>query len=177
MAFLSSAFARRTLLYIVGGVLALLGIVVVTVFLAARTGDHAEEVLRASTIRTLSSNVLTALLEAETGQRGFLLTGERTYLEPYDAARAALEPDLQGLRALGQNDPYGARAAARITELAAARLTGLGQAIDLASAGRQAEALALVRTNVGNQIMAETRAVLTRWAPMPMCACWAAWAG
>lgn len=40
------------------------------------------------------------VLDAETGQRGYLLTGDERYLEPYNAATAEINPNLDVLRQL-----------------------------------------------------------------------------
>ena len=42
-------------------------------------------------------NVLSVLKDAETGQRGFVLTGEDRYLEPYDAATGQVRHDIDAL--------------------------------------------------------------------------------
>ena len=44
--------------------------------------------------------LLSTLTDAETGQRGFLLTGEESYLTPYTDAKDALPDDLKILHAL-----------------------------------------------------------------------------
>src|SRR5207244_7928688 len=41
---------------------------------------------RSTEIREAAGEVLSSLLDGETGQRGFLLTGEDRYLEPYNRA-------------------------------------------------------------------------------------------
>lgn len=46
---------------------------------------------------------LAAVTDAETGQRGFLLTGDEEYLAPYEEARTAIEIDLRELRQLWLN--------------------------------------------------------------------------
>jgi CHASE3 domain sensor protein len=43
--------------------------------------------------------------DAETGNRGYLITGEEQYLEPYLSAKQHLPPDLDRLRSLTANDP------------------------------------------------------------------------
>ena len=48
-----------------------------------------------------SGQMLSALKDLETGQRGFLLTGQDQYLEPYDAARSQLPGQLDALVKLG----------------------------------------------------------------------------
>ncbi len=44
-----------------------------------------------------TETLLSQLKDAETGQRGFLLTGNPAYLEPYDAARQRLDADFKRL--------------------------------------------------------------------------------
>src|SRR5690348_13935312 len=48
--------------------------------------------------------VETALGDAETGQRGYLLTGDATYLAPYTAARASINAQVARLQALTAGD-------------------------------------------------------------------------
>ncbi len=48
-----------------------------------------------------STQLLSALKDLETGQRGFLLTGKDEYLEPYDAARSQLPGQMEALAKLG----------------------------------------------------------------------------
>ncbi len=45
-----------------------------------------------------SSSLLTRLSDAETGQRGYLLTGEERYLEPYRSALDQIEKNLDACR-------------------------------------------------------------------------------
>jgi len=49
--------------------------------------------------------VFSTLKDAETGQRGYLLSGERTYLEPYAQAVTRLGPQLDQLRQLTLDNP------------------------------------------------------------------------
>src|SRR5579885_1673614 len=48
---------------------------------------------------------LSLLTDAETGQRGYLLTGDPAYLGPYETARATVAEHLQRLEALTEADP------------------------------------------------------------------------
>ena len=111
MPLFNSVLARRTFGYLLAGTLALLAIVAASIWLAARTVNHADEIARARSVRTLASTVLGALLDAETGQRGFLLTHADRYLEPYEQARQRLPTRLVesagacGERAAGHRDP------------------------------------------------------------------------
>src|SRR6478609_2230173 len=49
--------------------------------------------------------MLIALQDAETGVRGYLITGERAYLEPYDKAIPRLDPQVAELRRLLASSP------------------------------------------------------------------------
>ena len=49
---------------------------------------------------TQLEQVVSTLKDAETGQRGYLLTGERVYLEPYEQALSVIPGQLERLRAL-----------------------------------------------------------------------------
>ena len=50
-------------------------------------------------------DLLSAMQDAETGQRGFLLTGNPSYLEPYRDAQARSDAILQNLDRLTRDDP------------------------------------------------------------------------
>jgi hypothetical protein len=52
-----------------------------------------------------AQSTLSALQDAETGERGFIITGEPRYLEPYDNGVKALATDTTGLRALTRDNP------------------------------------------------------------------------
>jgi signal transduction histidine kinase len=66
--------------------------------------------------------VLSRLQDAETGQRGYLLTGEADFLEPYETALAHLDEDMSALeRAVADNPRQRARVA-RLRRFADARL-------------------------------------------------------
>ncbi|HEY5808447.1 MAG TPA: CHASE3 domain-containing protein, partial [Povalibacter sp.] len=56
--------------------------------------DHTQEV------RVVIDAVRESLLKMEAGQRGFLLTGQQVYLEPYTSGSAALDGQMQGLENL-----------------------------------------------------------------------------
>src|SRR5712675_3188724 len=49
--------------------------------------------------------VLSNLVDAETGQRGYIITGEVSYLEPYNNALSRILQDFQQLRELTADNP------------------------------------------------------------------------
>ncbi|MDB6166328.1 MAG: methyl-accepting chemotaxis sensory transducer [Lacunisphaera sp.] len=61
--------------------------------------DHTRQVL------VTLENVISTMKDAETGQRGYLLTGEDPYLEPYRPAQAAAAQQIKTLRELTKDNP------------------------------------------------------------------------
>lgn len=57
-----------------------------------------DDIARASHTRSSLNRVLQHVLDAETGSRGYLLTGDPRYLEPYNAAVAEIGQNLDQLR-------------------------------------------------------------------------------
>src|SRR3954447_16694333 len=49
--------------------------------------------------------LLSALKDAEVGQRGYLVTGDETYLEPYLSSRASIDQCLRDVRQLTSDNP------------------------------------------------------------------------
>jgi len=86
--------------------------------------SHTHEVL------TQLEQVMSTLKDAETGQRGYLLTGERPYLEPYDQALPRLRGQLDRLRGLTIDNPPQTAHVLKLEQLAAERLAILRQGVD-----------------------------------------------
>jgi CheY-like chemotaxis protein/CHASE3 domain sensor protein len=102
-----------------------------------------------------------AVRDAETGQRGFLLTGDESYLQPYESARAAVPGELESLRRLTAENP---RQQQQLDELArdtGTKMTELEQTVALRRAGNVAAAIAIVRTDRGREAMIRTTALIS----------------
>jgi len=87
--------------------------------------------VRADEALTALEDVLSTVKDAETGQRGYLLTGKDSYLDPYNAAVQEIGPRFDALRRLiidnaGQQDRLGA-----LKQRIDAKLAELKQTIDL----------------------------------------------
>lgn len=100
------------------------------------------------------------LQDAETGERGFVITGDERYLEPYLFALKGIEQTFQDLRGLGAHDPALQRRLDSLTALAKEKLDELRQLVDVRrSKGFQA-ALLLVQTGQGKRTMDAIRAAM-----------------
>ncbi len=102
--------------------------------------------------------LLAAATDAETGQRGFLLTGEPRFLEPYLAATRRLGALGQDLRTLTAGDPAQQRRLDAADRVLAAKLAELEETIGLRRTRGFDAALAVVRSERGKQLMDELRA-------------------
>ncbi len=92
-----------------------------------------------------------ALLQAESGERGYLLTGDNTYLESYNRARTELSGLLETLEQLVSDDPVQTQRVNQVRPDIEARLTELKQAVELGPA-RLNEALAILTTARSRQL-------------------------
>lgn len=125
-------------------------------------GASDQQALRAQTNQTehineLGDQLLSALKDAETGQRGYLLTGDKAYLEPYTTAEATYTQLLDQLRdAVRSDDDQQPRIAALATATAK-KIHELDQTITLYSSGAQAAAITVVKSNQGKAYMDEIR--------------------
>ena len=116
---------------------------------------HTNEVIGA--IRSLHVSVL----EAETGQRGFLLTGDPAYLQPYERALdqvSFLQGQLQHLTADNPAQQEQMRALAPTLQR---KMEELGQSIELRRAGDLDAALRLVKSDLGRRLMQQVEQVLS----------------
>jgi CheY-like chemotaxis protein/CHASE3 domain sensor protein len=103
------------------------------------------------------NTVLSTLKDAETGQRGYLLTGEESYLEPFTTAKSALPGEFKSLRRVLSDRPEQTRRLDALQSLAEQKMGELGETVDLRHAGRAADALAVVHTDRGKIYMDRLR--------------------
>ncbi|MDF2115543.1 response regulator [Roseiarcaceae bacterium H3SJ34-1] len=115
---------------------------------------HSHQVIKAL------DGVLSTVKDAETGQRGFLLTGEESYLEPYNAALLALPPQIDELAQLTSDNPKQQARIGLLKQHINAKLTELRQTIDLQRTQGPQAALAAVRSDRGKTEMDTIRAQL-----------------
>jgi len=117
---------------------------------AQRTSLQASQTRQAvGTIRQL----LVALYRGETGQRGYLLTQQQNYLDPYEKAAAQMPEILNYLHLVGEQQPPVRDAVLEIDKLARAKMGELQTAVELVKEGDPGAADLLMRSNFGKQTM------------------------
>ena len=157
----NASFIRSTLALLGAGLLILIVVAVSSVWLAERTRENAADVQDAQSIRSRTSRLLSLLLDAETGQRGFLLTQDPKYLEPYEAARRQIGPDIERLKQLHHSDPDQEKALDDLSRTVSAKLAELARTIALAQGGDAAAALDIVKTDRSRESMQRVRQILS----------------
>ncbi|MBV8915306.1 MAG: CHASE3 domain-containing protein, partial [Acetobacteraceae bacterium] len=110
----------------------------------------------------VAEDILFVLQKAETGQRGFLLTGRPSYLEPYREATTEIGPLLARLGVLAQGSPWLQAPAAELRDLANRKLDELGRTVGLAQSGDLVGALSVVLTDAGRLDMESARVLVHR---------------
>jgi PAS domain S-box-containing protein len=97
---------------------------------------------------------------AETGQRGYLLTGESAYLDPYEQATSQATDQISRLASLVQNNPAQAQEIAQLRAIGNLKLAEMEQTVQLKKAGKDAEARQMVLSGLGFRHMEQIRRVL-----------------
>ena len=101
--------------------------------------------------------LLSELQDSETGQRGYLLTGQSEYLEPYDNGVRSIDQTLKQTRALLKNNPAQIQKLDALEILVASKLAELSNTIQLRQNQGFDAALKVVKTNRGKADMDRIR--------------------
>src|SRR3984885_2551418 len=102
---------------------------------------------------TALEDVLSTVKDAETGQRGYLLTGNESYLQPYSAAAQEMGARLDALQRLTLDNATQQDRLGSLKQHIGAKLAELKQTIDLRQTQGQAAALTVVQSDRGKQDM------------------------
>lgn len=101
--------------------------------------------------------VLRLMVDAETAQRGYLLTGRKDYMEPYLQAIDALPETVAKLKEHYASRPVHAQALMRLEELIANKLSELATTIGMYDAGRTEAWRELMLSDIGKEQMEAIR--------------------
>jgi PAS domain S-box-containing protein len=145
------------------GIALLAAVLVVNAALAYRNTrqlrDDARWVAHTHAVLGLTGDVLLALVDAETGERGFLVTGKDEFLQPYDAARARLAKHLADLTYETRDSDRQQERIGRLRAMVDVRMGQLARGIELRRRNAQ-EAEAFVLTNQGKDQMDAIRGLV-----------------
>ena len=158
--FMNKADRRRALVTGTAAAILLIGLAFMVMVrrnnAAQRWVDHTEAVLRSA------DRVIATLVDAETGQRGYLLTGQDTYLEPYTAGIKAHGAVLDTLRALTADNPAQQHRLDTLAAWSTHKRAELLRTIDVYRNAGAAAALAIVDSGQGRATMDSIRGIAGR---------------
>ena len=117
--------------------------------------DHTYQVI------TTVNQVTTTLLNAETGQRGYIITGDASYLELYNSAQASLDSEIKTLRDLTSDNPTQQQNIDVLQKLAADKMAVLTTTIQVRTTQGFEAAQTIVLTGTGKTIMDNIRTTIT----------------
>lgn len=159
---------RRKVLSLTGAMvvaasLILLAIVYGAHLFSQKTEQLATSALDVSLAELKLSRAFNILLEAESSQRGFLLTQDEAYLDPFRSAREEMTSKLAGAEEQMKKLDIGTApvAMAALRNAMDQKFSELEQTIALARQGRTIDAITIVRGNLGRDLMIQARDIVS----------------
>ena len=153
-------------LSVISGFALLLAVLIVNAAITKRQLDRQVAtgiwVVHTHQVQLELSQTLALLTDAETGQRGYLYTGQEQYLAPYDRAVRQVDLQIDDLAGLTADNPRQQAAIAQLRPLARTKLEELASTIAFYRSGNADEARKLVLSDSGLHTMEHIRAVIAR---------------
>ena len=122
-----------------------------------------EQAARTGEVLTTLRDIGRSTINAETGQRGYLITFDRRYLAPYQLGAASYPADMRRLHALLDPGATQRQRAliAQVQRLADAKFAEMAESVALIDERRIIDAQQALLSDEGENLMVELRATLT----------------
>lgn len=124
-----------------------------------RLVETADIVAHTDLVRFQLSELLSHLVDIESGMRGYVLTGDERYLEPYQTGVARATGDLHNVKNLTADNPAQQRRLALLEPLVEKRLVHAREAVDLRKNKGFEAARQLILTDLGKNLMDDIRKI------------------
>jgi PAS domain S-box-containing protein len=151
---------QRTTAAFVLAVILLLAVGITTFWGFGRINAARDDREHTVAVRDRLTRLLVHLQDAETGQRGFLLTGRDPYLKPFEAGGQRVRGDLDTLVQITAPDSDVSPAVRALTPAIEAKLSELTETVNLRRTNGLNAALAVVQTDRGRALMDSVRQVI-----------------
>ncbi len=155
--------ARSIVILLASALVLLLVVNLSTFVMIQRTAAFNDQVEHIQMTRRSARTLLISMIDAETGQRGFLLTGRPTFLAPYSKAVADAPAVYQGLISATAGDAATEASAQSIIRISRAKLAEMEATLVLARTGQIGQAIQQVRGGEGQRLMDELRTEVMRF--------------
>ena len=126
-----------------------------------RVSEANHEVRHTYDIEVELKSLESELLDAETGKRGFVITNQDHYLEPYNRSLEQIDTSFNNLRTLTADEPDQAERIATLEALTDDKLEEMAMVIRLKRQGQEAELLELISANESQETMDAIRRELS----------------
>lgn len=123
-----------------------------------RSSSALESIHRSQQTRSTLNQLLRNMLNAETGQRGFLLTGDAKYLEPYQSAVTQIDENLQQLSSAYQGNGALLRQLSELSQNVARKLSEMDLSVRMRQQHNEDTWKFIITTDVGREQMDAIRA-------------------
>ncbi len=127
-----------------------------------RSSEALDDIAVASQTRSHLNKLLQHVLDAETGQRGYLLTGDPRYLEPYDLAVSDIGQTMDMLRSLYINDTQEMQTFSQLGRHTQRKLAEMDLSVRMRKQGNEDAWKFVLMTDVGKEHMDAIREQATR---------------
>lgn len=151
----SRKIVRLTSASLLIGFVALMAIVATNFWLGQRAQSYFDNAIEARDTRIAAVELRNAMQTAEASERGFVITGNEIYLGPYQTAKAQAQRHLQALQTLLTSYANSESTLQRLSAIITTKFDELDQTIALKRDQRDAEILAIFRTNRGKALTDE----------------------
>jgi len=120
----------------------------------------ADSVAHTNQVLQQLEDLLSNMKDAETGQRGYVITGEDRYLEPYRGTITSVDQEMKDLRKLTADNPNQQQRLDTLDPLIASKFAELKAVIDLRKSKGFEAAMQEVATDRGKKAMDDARKVV-----------------
>jgi CheY-like chemotaxis protein len=158
--FFGSSLPPKTLTGFAVATIAVIAIALLTVHAQRLRFQSALQVTHTREVSQRLEELQSVFQDAETGQRGYMLTGVERYLEPYETASASLDAKAQRVRDLVADNPKQVERLDVLVRLGAQKMAELRDTIQMRRDGRPNDAMEVMRTDRGRRVMDAIRTTI-----------------
>jgi PAS domain S-box-containing protein len=151
---------RLKLTAALGVALVILLVGVASLYALRQSTNAAAAVEHSEMVRVQLERALTTIVNAETGQRGYLITQDTSYLAPYASARTDLDHEIASIRALTADSPLQQNRVDSLALIADAKLVTMNETVVLTQLGNRDSALKIVMTGRCADLTRRARAAI-----------------
>ncbi len=151
---------RLKLTAALGVALVILLVGVASLYALRESSNAAAAVQHSELVRVQLERALTTIVNAETGQRGYLLTQDTSYLAPYVSARTDAQHEVASLRQLTADNALQQRRIDSLELTTDAKLVSMNETVVLTQAGHRDSALKIIMTGEGKNLTSRARLLI-----------------